>query len=169
MPISLIITVGLTLDILAVAAGLTARSHSARPLVRGIGLAAIPVGYYLVGFTDLTINGVVSLIDWLQRTVFTNVTAWGIGLLVGGIAIFALGALLPRRSRPAVEEGKAPAKPAAPPRPAARPVEAGPAARPGTPATPPPAAKPTGKPAQQKGLDAEDAEIEALLRKRGIM
>lgn len=168
MPVSLIITVGLTLVILAVAAGLTARSHSARPLVRGLGLAAIPVGYHLVGFTDLTINGVISLIEWFQRTVFTNQTAWGIGLLVGGIAIFALGALLPKHSRPAVKAEKAPAQPAAPSRPTTRPVEAVPGGRTAAP-TSSPAATPAAKPAQQKGLDAEDAEIEALLRKRGIM
>ncbi|WP_231979734.1 hypothetical protein [Tessaracoccus coleopterorum] len=104
MPVSLIVTVALAIIILAVAAGLTARHRSIRALVMGLGLAAIPVGLYLTGLTDLTINGVLSLIDWFQRTPFTTFTAWGIGLGVGGILALTIGVFLPKGRGPAAVE-----------------------------------------------------------------
>lgn len=165
MPVSLIITVGLAIVIVAIAAGLMARHRSVRALVMGIGLGAIPVGLYLTGMTDLTINGIRSLIDWFQRTPFTSFVAWGIGLSIGGLVLFIIGTFLPKGAKPAVAPapeqkpvaGKAPAQPSIA---TGKPAPASPAA-----AAPP--AK-GGKP-QQKGLDPEDAEIEALLKKRGIM
>ncbi len=170
MPTSLIITVGLSIVILAIAAGLMARHRSVRALVMGIGLGAIPVGLYLTGVTDLTINGIRSLVDWFQRTPFTNLTAWGLGLAAGGLVLFVIGTFLPKGRKPVAqpEQPKAvPTKGDAAPKPS---IAAGRT----TPAAPAPAAAAQAKPAgtaqpQQKGLDAEDAEIEALLRKRGIM
>ncbi len=169
MSATLIVTIGLTLVIIAIAAGLTARNHSIRPLVMGLGLGAIPLGLYLTGVTDLTINGVLSLIHWFQRTPFTNATAWGIGLAVGGIVLFVIGTFLPKRRKPEVTaQPAAPqVKPAQPSTTSAgKPAVAPPTARPAA-ASP---AQPTApKPQKQQGLDPEDAEIEALLRKRGIM
>ena len=168
MNLSFIITVGLAIIILAIAAGVMARNRSARALIMGIGLAAIPVGAYLTGITELTINGVLSLIDWVQRTVFTNVTAWGIGLLVGGIIVFVIGTFLPKGKGPAKPDAIAPGTTTQPtkPRPQVRASNDG-AKQP--PVVAPQAPGATPKQPQQKGLDAEDAEIEALLRKRGIM
>lgn len=167
MPIDLLLTIGLSIVIVAVAAGLTARNRRARPAVMGAGLAAFVVGMYLTGLTQLAANGVRSLIDWFQRTPFTTVTAWGLGLLIGGIVTFVAGSFLTRTSRPR--------EPKAEPQPQVQ-GQAAPqvAARPGGSVTNPtaaPKAAAPGKPAgqQQKGLDPEDAEIEALLRKRGIM
>lgn len=161
---SLIITVGLAIVVLAVAAGLTARYRSIRALVLGLGLAAFPVGLYLTGLTDLTLNGIRSLIDWFQRTPFTDATAWGIGLAVGGIVVFVVGLFLPKGHKPA----PSPAAPQAEPgRVAAKPSASIPTAAPTAPAPNPGPAAPAK--AQPKGLDPEDAEIEALLRKRGIM
>lgn len=174
---ALIITVGLSLVIIAIAAGLTARNHSFRSLVMGIGLGAIPVGLFLTGVTDLTINGVLSLIAWFQRTPFTNLTGWGIGLVVGGIVLFVIGTFLPKGQRPEVgrspEKAKVAGKDSKPQKP--NPAIQG-SGRPGQPTTGPSSAqpqqaKPQPGPAakKQNGLDPEDAEIEALLRKRGIM
>ncbi|AQP46646.1 hypothetical protein BW730_02940 [Tessaracoccus aquimaris] len=171
MPISLIITVGLSIVIVAIAAGLMARHRSVRALVMGIGLGAIPVGLYLTGVTDLTINGIRSLVDWFQRTPFTNLTAWGLGLAIGGLVLFVIGTFLPKGQKRVAqpEQPKAvPTKGDAAPKPS---IAAGKSA-PAAPASPAATAqaKPAGKAQpQQKGLDAEDAEIEALLRKRGIM
>ncbi len=170
---SLIITVGLAIVILAIAAGLMARNRSIRALVIGLGLAAIPVGLYLTGVTDLTVNGIRSLVDWFQRTAFTNAVAWGLGLAIGGIVLFVIGIFLPKgRGRAAApQEQVAPtagsdrlAQKKAQPSLAGKQAE-----QQTTPAAGRPAAQPQAKPAQQKGLDPEDAEIEALLKKRGIM
>lgn len=157
MPVALLLTIGLTIVILAVAAGVTARVRRARPAVLGVGLALIPVGLYLTGVTQLTANGVKSLIDWFARTPFTTATAWGIGLAIAGIVVFVAGNLMPKHEpapRPAAQPKAAPGKPAQPQVTGAAPTKATPAAKPA------PAAK---------GVDPEDAEIEALLRKRGIM
>lgn len=166
MSFSLLLTIGLTLVFVASAAGLTARSRSARPLVMGLGMAAVPVGLFLTGVTDLTLNGIASLVDWFGRTEFTNLTAWGLGLALGGLALAVGGSFLPKATK-SVE---------APQQPQVSPKAAPQQGAPGTPQVSPGSAKGAAKPQQtgsqpaaQKGLDPEDAEIEALLRKRGIM
>lgn len=154
MEISLLITIAMVVVILAVAAGLWAAHRSARPVLVGLGLALVAVGAYLTHVTRLAINGVRSLIDWAQRTVWTDQMSWGAGLLAAGVVLLVIGSLL--RSAPTRRQ---PAEPAA--RPGVKP-----ATRPGVPA--PAATKQPAAPAS-KQADAEDAEIEALLRKRGIM
>lgn len=171
MSVSLIVTVGLAIVILAVAAGLMARNRSIRALVTGIGLAAIPAGLYLTGLTDLTINGLSSLIAWVQRTPFTRMSAWGVGLIVGGIVVAGIGTLLPKGRR-AIDAGeKAPENSIGGRQESPR--TAIPGTRPTPGQRPAPVAEQRATPQKsekaQKGLDPEDAEIEALLRKRGIM
>ena len=167
MPIELIGTIAVAVVILAVAAGITARAGRVRPLVIGLGLAAIPIGLYLTGLLRLTINGIMSLVDWFQRTVFTNAVAWGLGLLIGGIVVAIIGIALPKK--PARERaGKAePAGRPVPPGSRTQQLPGATAARP-TAAPAKPAAAPAAKP---KGKDepGEFDEIEELLRKRGIM
>ncbi|AQP44797.1 hypothetical protein [Tessaracoccus flavus] len=161
MALDFIITLALAIGILAIAAGLTARSRRARPAVAGLGLAMIPVGLYLTGLTTLIINGVRSIIDWLMRTPWTDAISWGIGLLVGGIVLLVIAGFLPREAKPRPvhpdARATAPAKQAST-APGQRPVA--------------PPAKPGPAPATAKSkaaADPEDAEIEELLRKRGIM
>lgn len=158
MALDFIITVALAIGILAIAAGLTARSRRARPAVAGVGFAMIPVGLYLTGVTSLIINGVRSIVDWLMRTPWTDAIAWGIGLLVGGVVLVVIAGFLSGQAKPrqAHPEARAttPAKQAA--------------AAPGTRPVAPPA-KTGPAPAKPKAVDPEDAEIEELLRKRGIM
>ena len=169
MQVSFIVTLALAIIILAVTAGLTARHRSIRALVMGLGLASIPVGLWLTGVTDLTVNGIRSLIDWFQRTPFTTVTTWGLALAVGGIVLLVIGSFLPNGKGPAVEQRTpnevAPKGRAAKAQPS---IPAG-KAQPSTPTAAPGSAPQAARPAAQKGLDPEDAEIEAMLRKRGIM
>ncbi len=169
MSLSFLITLGLAVVILAVAAGMTARTRAARPAVIGAGLAALVVGYWLTGWTQLTINGIASLIDWFHRTALTTPVAWGTGLLVGGVIVAVVGTLLPKGS------GQPPKPPTAGsgPRAATEGPGAATKARPGASAVPVPTRQKSTpqvqKGAQPTGLDPEDAEIEELLRKRGIM
>lgn len=158
MPLTLLLTIGLTIVILAVAAGLTARSRRARPAVMGVGLALLPVGLYLTGITQLLADAVLALIDWFMATPWTILTSWGLGLFLGGVVLIAVGVFLPKGRR-AVE----PSTPTRPAGSAKQPQVAPGPAKPGV--AQPPAKSPAAKP----GLDPEDAEIEALLRKRGIM
>lgn len=161
MPLTLLFTLGIAFVILAITAGLTARSRRARPAVMGAGLAALLVGLYLTGLTNLTVNGIASIVAWVQRTVFDATMAWGLGLAVGGVVLFiGGGAFLPKEPKEPKQPKPAKAQPRVPGQQAPA-VGAGKQAP-----TPAPAAKPA------KGgnkVDPEDAEIEELLRKRGIM
>lgn len=157
MQLSLLLTIGLTIVILAIAAGVTARSRRARPAVMGLGWALLPVGLYLTGLTQVIVDGIRAFIDWLMGTPWTVMTSWGLGLFLGGVLLIVIAAFLPKTRKPAA--------PSAPQQPAAQ------GTRPQV-ASPAPTSKPAAqasKPAAQKGVDPEDAEIEALLRKRGIM
>ena len=154
MPTTLLLTIGLTIVILAVAAGLTARAHRARPALVGLGLAAVVVGLYLTGLTQLAADQTLAVVDWFQRTPWTILTSWGVGLLGGGALLVLIGAFLPKGQRRPAAKAAQPAAPASSPRPQ---VQGG---------------QPSQQPKPQKapkGLDPEDAEIEELLRKRGIM
>ena len=65
---SLLITIIAMILVLALGIGFWARSRRARPLVGAIGTALIPLGLFLLGITDLTINGIMSLVHWVQGT-----------------------------------------------------------------------------------------------------
>lgn len=159
MSIEFIGTIAAAVVILAITAGVTARKGRIRPLLIGLGLALIPVGLYLTGVLRLMINGVTSIVDWFQRTMFTDGIAWGLGLLVGGVLLSIVGVALPKK--PARERAaKEQPAPRQVPKQSAQPLLATkPAAQPGKPA---PKAKP-------KDAPGEFDEIEELLRKRGIM
>lgn len=162
MDAALFITICAMTVIAAVAAGLWARSRTPRPVVAGVGLVLVPLGLYLSGLMHLLYNGVISLVDWANRTVWDQTMSWGVGLLAGGVVLLVIAALLPRstrrRERTAVAErtGETPAVTGTGPATTAAPASAG--------------SRDAAAPkAGGKAVDPEDAEIEALLRKRGIM
>lgn len=159
MSLPLLITIALVVVILAVAAGVTARTRAVKPVVAGLGWAGLVAGWYLTGLTALTINGIVSIIEWFQRTVFTTAVAWGLGLVIGGVVFVIASAFLPKGERATKPSTGKSAVGAAPAPQVGR-------ARQGT-AT----AKTSGRApaAGAPALDPEDAEIEEMLRKRGIM
>lgn len=161
MALDFYITLALALVIIAIAVGMTARNRRPRPLIAGLGLAAVVVGLYLTGITNLTINGIMSLVDWLQRTVWTDVITWGLGLIVGGIVAFIASRFLAKGAAPRPEPQAEQRRQV--PGATQRQVPGGPAG-----ATPVKQATPAPK-QKAPGLSDEDAEIEALLRKRGIM
>ncbi|MDF1489842.1 hypothetical protein [Tessaracoccus caeni] len=163
MDIALLATIGLMLLIAGVSAGLWGRSHRLRPIVGGIGLLVVPLGLWLFGITDLAVNGVQSLIDWAQRTVWNDMLTWGAGLTGAGLLVFIISRFMPSEPKPAKPAAQQKAAPA--PKPTAGLTGQAPKA----PVAPPSATKSTPAAPQASGADAEDAEIEALLRKRGIM
>lgn len=167
MGTALFVTIAVMTVIIAITAGLFARNRSLKVLVAGIGLALVPLGLQLTGLLTLLINGIGSLIDWGQRTEWTNVMTWGAGLGVLGVLMVVVSGFLPRSERtPAPKEPKQrsvaaePRKPAlgGAPKPAAAPQQEQPPAA--------PKAARRGKPAP---VDEELDEIEAILKKRGIV
>lgn len=153
MDAPLLITIGLMIFIAALTAGLWARSRAARPVVGGIGFLLVPLGLQLSGVMDLIYNGILSIIDWANRTVWDNLMTWGASLLGVGIVLIVVASFL----KPKPRQPKAQKAPKAAGGPAAQPAVGGPAS--GTPAQPRAKAEP----------HPEDDEIEAILRKRGIM
>ncbi|MDO5735745.1 MAG: hypothetical protein Q4P15_04665 [Propionibacteriaceae bacterium] len=155
MDAPLIITIFLMALIVAVTAGLWARSRGARPLMGGIGFVLIPLGLFLLGITRLTYNGVISLIDWAQRTVWSTTMTWGATLAGVGLVMVVVSRFIKPAQRRVVEK---PASPQVAPRPGA-------AEKPRGVVVPPTVGKPVAK--QEK--TSEDAEVEDILRKRGLL
>lgn len=163
---SLLITIILAVLILAVMVGLWASSRRAKPIVGGIGWILIPVGLYLLGITDLAVNGVMSIVEWAQRTRWDTLMTTGAALAGGGVLLAIVAGFLPgaRKAPPASQPAQRPVGGAqARPQVGARPA-------PGAP-QPAPATRAQSKPAAggKDGLTDEDREIAELLKKRGIM
>ncbi|MFV0427902.1 MAG: hypothetical protein ACK5KO_00495 [Arachnia sp.] len=154
MSATLFITIGVMTIIAALTVGLWARSRSVRTLIAGFGLMLLPLGLYLTQMTGLLINGIGSLIDWAQRTVWDDAMTWGVGSLAVGVVFLVVAGFLPK-PKPAPRPKQPPPRKAA-----------GSGAKPQVSATGAPtvAAPPAGA-----SSDPEDDEIEAILRKRGIM
>jgi hypothetical protein len=142
---------GLTLLGLLVAILAGRRGNKGR-LLQGIGLALAPIALYLSGLLGLLWNGVVAVVGWASRVILSPPVWVGLSLLALCVVLWVVGGFVARRTRRTKAE------------------RAGttPAARPGAPAA---VAGRQGKaPAnrQQPAQDDDMAEIEALLKSRGI-
>lgn len=142
-----------------IVAGVAWRKGSRGRVIQGVGLALAPIALYFTGLLRLLWDAVVAVVGWATSIVFTPSMWFGISLLGLCLVLWVVGGVLHRR---------APAKSGS-----SRAVS--PAAKPavGTGRTPAPAAKSTGKaPAQGKAqaaeVDPDLAEIEAILKNRGI-
>lgn len=169
MGTSLFVTIAVMTVIVAITAGLFARSRSPRTLLAGIGFALLPLGLLLTGMSDLLVSGIESLIAWVNRTGWTNTMSWGAGIGGLGILLIVVARFLPG-PRPRQERGDD--------APRERPIAKQPAAKPAVAKGPqqnPQPARPGPQPgaAPQKGAagagDDDLDEIEALLKKRGIV
>ena len=112
-------------------------------------MALVPLGLWFMKLTPLLINGVQSIIDFAKRTVWTDPMSWGAGLLGLALLLLVVSAALPRRERSAkpIERGHQ------------TPVVEGRGRTVG--------ATPTAPAKDAKTSD--DDEVEAILRRRGIM
>lgn len=162
MEAALFITICVMTVVAAATAGLFARGRNPKTLVAGIGLVVLPLGLYLTGMTRLAYNGALSLVAWARRTVWTDTMSWGAGLAGLGIVLLVVAGFMTTKSRPKQVHAREQERSTAADQPA-QPALAR-ESRPGTAAT---ASSTKGK--QASAVDPEDAEIEALLRKRGIM
>lgn len=156
----LLITIGLSIFILGVTVAMLTRNRTrAKAILGGLGWLGITVGLYLFGFTNLIYNGVLSLIDWAQRTVWSDTMTFGASILGGGVLLLVMSAFL--KSKPLATPPAKPAKPGADQKTPAKPQQQ--AALPETKKSADPVTPPTSA-----DEAAADAEIEELLRKRGI-
>ncbi|MVA77050.1 hypothetical protein GC722_13590 [Auraticoccus sp. F435] len=145
------------------------RRASRGRILQGLAWTLLPVALYLTGLLRMVWDAVVALISWASRVVFSPAVWTGFTLLALAVVLFVVGSLLVRRSHLRSGTGERPVAGRSTPAVAAGGAPAAPAGRGRSSAT---AQKPAaaGQPAA-KGQPAEDddmAEIEALLRKRGI-
>jgi hypothetical protein len=119
--------------------------------LRGVGWSLLPIALYLTGLLKLGWDIGSSLGDWAIHLVFSP-KVW-LGLILAGFSVVCFGASgwLRSRRRPAVESSGDAASVAAP-------------AKPGKQLAP----RRKAAPAADPGVDKEFAEIEEILRNRGI-
>ena len=136
-----------------IATGLAWRKGNKGRVVQGVGLALAPLALYFTGLLGLFWKAVVAVVGWAASIVFSPSIWFGFSLLGLCVVLWVVGGFVARRFTPAKATRKADAPP------------------PTTPALTsrtPPAQR---KPQQRAGGDAVDddmAEIEALLKSRGI-
>jgi len=136
-----------------IATGIAWRRGNKGRVVQGIGLALAPVALYFSGLLRLIWNGVVAIGSWAAKIIFSPAVWFGLSLLALCVVLWVVGGFLARRF-PAKKK-TAETKP-------------GQVAGRST-AVALPAARTAAKSKQlQPQIDEELAEIEALLKSRGI-
>jgi hypothetical protein len=141
------ICVGLAL-LGVIVTGVAWRRGNKGRVIQGIGLALAPIALYFTGLLRILWDFVVSVVGWAGRLVFSPTVWFGAGLLGICIVLWVVGGLVARRSTAkAVASGGS-----------VKAVGGRPAKSSGT------SVAKTGAPP----VDEDFAEIEALLKKRGI-
>jgi hypothetical protein len=141
-----------------IVAGVAWRRGSRGRVVQGIGLALAPIALYFTGLLRLVWDAVVAVANWATSIIFSPSMWFGISLLGLCVVLWVVGGLLTRRS--VTKRGSAPA------------ATAGTKPAVGTGSTT--GAKGPARKAAAKGkapapeVDPEMAEIEAILKNRGI-
>jgi len=142
-----------------VLAGLAWRRGNKGRVVQAAALVVIPFGLYLTGLLSVLWEFVVNVVRWAVHLVFSPLHWIGFGVIALSIVLFVVGALLARFGSSAATKVKAGARSVSGQSAAALPKS-------GTAGS-----KPRGKAVAGKldpDVDPELAEIEALLKSRGI-
>ena len=138
--------VGLTL-LGVIATGIAWRRGNKGRVIQGIGLALAPIALYFSGLLRLLWNAVVAFGTWASKIIFSPAVWFGLSLLGICIVLWVVGGLIGRRSS------------------AAKSKEMNTQST----ANALPAKKGAGKTGRtQPPVDEEMAEVEALLKSRGI-
>jgi hypothetical protein len=125
-------------------------------VVQGVGVVLAPIALYFAGLLTLVWNAVVAVVGWAARIVFTPLVWLGISMMGLCIVLWVVGGIVAKRTAGKGKPAESEAKPAA--------------GQSRTPAvgTGKPAAQPKQQKQQAAPVDDDMAEIEALLKKRGI-
>jgi hypothetical protein len=152
--------VGLTL-LGIIATGIAWRRGNKGRVVQGVAVALAPVALYFSGLLRLIWNGVVAVGSWASGVIFTPSIWFGLSLLGLCIVLWVVGAMVARRF-----PGKGKQKKGAKTGRAAAAVPTAAGAGGGRPTSGRPVT--SGKTATKPPVDDDMAEIEALLKSRGI-
>jgi hypothetical protein len=126
-----------------IATGIAWRRGNKGRVVRGVALALAPIALYFSGLLKLAWNGIVAVIGWASTLIFSPAIWLGMALLGLCVVLWVVGGIVARRSKPAAKSESGTSSAAALP------------------------AKRRSA-ANQPPVDEEMAEIEALLKSRGI-
>ncbi|GAA2102400.1 hypothetical protein GCM10009841_18800 [Microlunatus panaciterrae] len=139
-----------------IATGVAWRRHNKGRVIQGVALALAPIALFFSGLLRLVWNGAVAVINWAGAVIFSPAVWFGLSLLGLCIVLWVVGGLVSRRGAGGskAEPGKA--------------VTAGGLQTPKASATRAVAKTGPAKGRQPAPIDEEMAEIEALLKSRGI-
>ena len=130
-----------------IATGLAWRRGNKGRVIQGVGLALAPIALYFSGLLRLLWNAAIAFGTWASKIIFSPAVWFGLSLLGLCIVLWVVGGMVARRS-PAAKSKDVSAQ---------------------STANALPAKKGTAKTARtQPPIDEEMAEIEALLKSRGI-
>ena len=156
--------VGLTL-LGIIATGIAWRRGNKGRVLQGVALALAPVALYFSGLLRLIWNGVVAVGTWASRVIFSPAVWFGLSLLALCLVLWVVGSLVARRFPSAAQKKK---KAAVAERTTPAVAGAGSGSRPASGvATRGKAGQGKTQPAKPP-VDDDMAEIEALLKSRGI-
>ena len=141
-------------------AGFAWRKGERGRVVQGVALTVAPVGLYFTGLLRLLWDAAVSLVGWATSIIFSPMMWFGISLLGLCVVLWVVGGMLTRRSA-----AKGGSVSAASTKPAVTGGRTAPTSS--TAVTPTKKSAPKGK-AAAADIDPELAEIEAILKNRGI-
>lgn len=159
--------VGLTL-LGVIATGIAWRKGNKGRVIQGAGLALAPLALFFSGLLRLLWNGVVAVVDWTSKIIFSPGVWFGLSLLALCIVLWVVGGFVHRKFTPDADTRKKDAKVAGAGQDKA--VTRGKTPQKGQAATTQKGQPAQKGQAQQKAdpVDDEMAEIEALLKSRGI-
>ena len=140
--------VGLTL-LGVIATGIAWRRGNKGRVVQGIGLALAPVALYFSGLLRLLWNGIVAVGSWAAKIIFSPAVWFGLSLLGLCLVLWVVGGFLARRF------------------PAKKPAQVAGTSTAGSLPAPTRGGSKARQP-QKAPIDEDMAEIEALLKSRGI-
>jgi hypothetical protein len=126
-----------------IATGIAWRRGNKGRVVQGVAFALAPVALYFSGLLRLLWNGIVAVVSWASALILSPAVWFGMALLGLCVVLWVVGGIVARRSKPAAKATSGRSSTAALP-------AKGRAA------------------AKQPPVDEEMAEIEALLKSRGI-
>jgi hypothetical protein len=128
-----------------IATGIAWRRGNKGRVVQGVALALAPIALYFSGLLRLLWNGIVAVGTWASTLIFSPAIWFGMALLGLCLVLWIVGGFIARRSRPSTKAVSPTTQSSA----AALPAKKRPARN-------------------QPPVDEEMAEIEALLKSRGI-
>lgn len=144
-----------------IATVLAARRGNRGRVVQGVAATLAPIALYLSGLLRLLWNGAAALGRWATALTMSRAVWVGLGLLALCLVLWVVGGVVARR---APRKSRKPAASAAAPTSPGRPAVTQTAGRQGGPVTTAKRKAPTA----QAPVDDDLAEIEALLKSRGI-